>query len=1027
MNKIYKVIWNKSTGKWIVTSERSKSCIKQGRIILAKGKIVEFPQSSIFLNTIFTVLASFIFISSSLAQGQNGKLASLSNISNSPLGCKNQVSSGNVSNNDFTQYSVAIGCLNTIHISGNLPINRTILDHRVPQIDKLPIYPFPTGNKTILSSALTLGVSNSVMSSGGGLAIGGHNKIHKNTSYSIAVGHSNLVSDYYSSALGIGNLVTKNSAIAIGVANKAEGVISIAMGRQSYALGDKSIAVGSIATASSLNSIAIGTKATSTAKNAISIGENANSNHINSIALGADSVTLSSITPAFLTGKIPSQIDGVVSIGNKNISRRLQNVADGSQDFDAVNVQQLKEAQKNLENILGQSAKNSNGNIIGNNIAGTGKNTIDAAIRAVKTELKANNESIFLDKTIDKDGEATYQLDLSPSAKSALVAGKNAQKSIQEQGIIFKGDTGQTGAQKLGEQLSIQGADSNIKTQADGQGLKIQLAKQVNLTQEGSLSIGNVLVKNNKLQVGETVLSKGVLSGLENRNLNSKDFAQSGRAATEEQLKQVIDQQGTASQTTVSYTKNKDSGMTNYDQVILSGRHLSLIQDPISQEWKMTGGTSISNLASAGDYKNQANAGKAINAGDLNNAVHHVLTKGMIFAANSGKATQLQLGQTLRIKGDDKNTHFENSDKGKNIFTQVDTKGLIRLGLARNLDLGTQGSISIDRTIIQNNVITGLANTTWDINKIRLDQAATEGQLQQAITGLKLEFKTAEKQRDESSQLNNQKINLAPENASVISSTAISPFKDGKVSPDSKEIITGRQLWDTQQKISENQREILNLQQRVIQQQSGLIEIDETSSDIMIAQNSVGTNINMSGSKGDRILSGVASGVKENDVATMGQLQSSYTELSQSLGGGAFYDAANKSYRPPQYQVGNSRLNNVGSAVNALNKADQIITQQVINLEAKFKNALFATNKKVDQIIKQANAGIAAAMAMESAPYIAGKYTYAIGAAHHGGESAVGMTFRRTADSGQWAITGGIATATEGSPSMRIGVSGIFD
>ena len=299
--------------------------------------------------------------------------------------------------------------------------------------------------------------------------------------------------------------------------------------------------------------------------------------------------------------------------------------------------------------------------------------------------------------------------------------------------------------------------------------------------------------------------------------------------------------------------------------------------------------------------------------------------------------------------------------------------------------------------------------------------------LQQAITGLKLEFKTAEKQRDESSQLNNQKINLAPENASVISSTAISPFKDGKVSPDSKEIITGRQLWDTQQKISENQREILNLQQRVIQQQSGLIEIDETSSDIMIAQNSVGTNINMSGSKGDRILSGVASGVKENDVATMGQLQSSYTELSQSLGGGAFYDAANKSYRPPQYQVGNSRLNNVGSAVNALNKADQIITQQVINLEAKFKNALFATNKKVDQIIKQANAGIAAAMAMESAPYIAGKYTYAIGAAHHGGESAVGMTFRRTADSGQWAITGGIATATEGSPSMRIGVSGIFD
>ncbi|QIO04496.1 hypothetical protein [Acinetobacter shaoyimingii] len=51
-----------------------------------------------------------------------------------------------------------------------------------------------------------------------------------------------------------------------------------------------------------------------------------------------------------------------------------------------------------------------------------------------------------------------------------------------------------------------------------------------------------------------------------------------------------------------------------------------------------TGGTTISNLASAGDYTNVDNATKAVNAGDLNNAVLDVVDKGLTFTANSGTA-----------------------------------------------------------------------------------------------------------------------------------------------------------------------------------------------------------------------------------------------------------------------------------------------------------------------------------------------------------------------------------------------------
>ena len=73
------------------------------------------------------------------------------------------------------------------------------------------------------------------------------------------------------------------------------------------------------------------------------------------------------------------------------------------------------------------------------------------------------------------------------------------------------------------------------------------------------------------------------------------------------------------------------------------------------------------------------------------------------------------------------------------------------------------------------------------------------------------------------------------------------------------------------------------------------------------------------------------------------------------------------------------------------------------------------------------SAGIASAMALETAPYVPGKYTYAAATAYHNGQAALGITLRKTADNGRWSLTGGVATGTEGDPSVRLGVSGIID
>ena len=108
------------------------------------------------------------------------------------------------------------------------------------------------------------------------------------------------------------------------------------------------------------------------------------------------------------------------------------------------------------------------------------------------------------------------------------------------------------------------------------------------------------------------------------------------------------------------------------------------------------------------------------------------------------------------------------------------------------------------------------------------------------------------------------------------------------------------------------------------------------------------------------------------------------------------------------------------TSTDAVNGSQLYDTHQAIaNMGDQFHN-------RIGDVEQKAHAGIASAMAMENAPYVPGKYTYAAGVAYSGGESAVGLTLRKTADNGRWSLTGGVAVATEGDPSVRLGISGII-
>lgn len=264
--------------------------------------------------------------------------------------------------------------------------------------------------------------------------------------------------------------------------------------------------------------------------------------------------------------------------------------------------------------------------------------------------------------------------------------------------------------------------------------------------------------------------------------------------------------------------------------------------------------------------------------------------------------------------------------------------------------------------------------------------------------------------------------------------TTLTNVADGKVVHGSKDAVNGGQLADVrdnlQGQITTNKNDISNIKNEINNGSLGIVKQADPKAEITVGQATGGTSVNMAGKDGDRTVTGVKDGAisaTSKDAVNGSQLNTTNNAVVQYLGGGASYDNITQSFTAPSYTVGDTKHNNVGGAIDALNKADKDLGDRITNVSNSLEQAFNSTNARIDDVEKRANAGVAAAMALETAPYVPGKYTYAAAAAHHGGENAVGVTLRKTADNGRWSLTGSIAAASEGDPSFRIGISGVID
>ncbi|WOE32409.1 MULTISPECIES: ESPR-type extended signal peptide-containing protein [unclassified Acinetobacter] len=732
-----------------------------------------------------------------------------------------------------------------------------------------------------------------------------------------------------------------------------------------------------------------------------------------------------------------------------NNGTTIHNVAAGqltANSMDAINGAQLLGALGSTKNILGHDATlDSNGALVWkSSVRGNpqiSESSVSDAIQAAVSTVNSKDANLNVSSSVAKDGSTDYALALSatPSFNSvttgasslnkdgltivggpkilasgidagnrkitnlsdAINAGdatnlsqvQNLIKNIKGGGGTFAltADDGNKITKDLGSSIAVNG-DSNISTQADvtkGQ-LAIQLSKNLHI---------------DSLKMQDKSKNNDYIANFNAENTSFSDKNNNMMTLNAQGIK-VSSNTVAGPSLTINGIDAAGGKITN----VAAGSLAQNSTDAINATQLLM---AMNNMQSVmGSAAIMGNNGNVTWKSDIRGRTQNNITDAIKAAVTKVITTDPSLAvdsQQLSDGSMQYNIHFNNNDN--DAFSRGNNQTFAFVNNQKAIDI--LGINAGGRKIIH--VADGTAP----------DDAATFGQLTRAMAD------TVQYDKNKDGSINNNSITLAGAQGTQIHNVA-----DGELTASSTDAINGRQVVgirdDLQKQINNNSADISALKTDLNHIGVGLVTQDKTTSNIMVASNTGGKKVEMSGTEGNRVVTGVADGKVakgSSDVVTGNQLNMSYEAMAKALGGGAKFE--NGIATAPHYNVGYGRnqssVNNVGDAIQALNEQNSRLDQKVDTLGQQVNNAFQATNKRIDDVEKRANTGIAAALSMEAPAYVPGKFTYAVGAANYRNGNAIGVSLRRTAENGRWSGHVGVAAGSDGSPAFRVGVSGVID
>ena len=566
MNKVFKIIWNKTTQSFVVTSELAKGAVK------ASSNSEQRVTSETRLSSLFKLSAFALSLSAMMMPAQAKVIVGDGSNAPTPTNVNaNSIAVGDSATSATAEKTTAIGN----GVNGRYA-NSVLIG------DGTGNYGGTTGSRNILiGQNAQVGDSTSVVRVNQSVAIGAGIRADKARIYGGSITEGAWARGDQSIAIGGNVIAYGNSSVAIGgddtvlasgtqttyINDKNEevkGAVRDAFGKltgssidrkespyQNTKSGEIAVSIGAKAIAGDL-SVALGAVANADKTNGVAIGTGANATLANSVALGGGSITdregkahesytFLGNTYSWAGGKKVIAGD-VVSIGKEGYERQIINLAPGNvsaTSTDAINGSQLYSAFEAIKAVNLKTAGNSGAgavnlatqslNITGSNglttvATGNGievkiddatRQKIDAVSSAKEVSASVSGSSAVsvTAKTPAKNNDGVevteYAVDLSQTTKDDIQKGVDANTKVDTQGLTFTGNKGSTNVEKLGSTVAIKGDDENITTEASGDEVKVKLNKDIKVN---SVKAGDTTINNEGLTIagGPSVTKAGI-------------------------------------------------------------------------------------------------------------------------------------------------------------------------------------------------------------------------------------------------------------------------------------------------------------------------------------------------------------------------------------------------------------------------------------------------------------------------------------------------------------------------------------
>ncbi|XHS33971.1 YadA-like family protein [Pseudoxanthomonas sp. UC29_72] len=654
----------------------------------------------------------------------------------------------------------------------------------------------------------------------------------------------------------------------------------------------------------------------------------------------------------------------------------------------------------------------------------------------------------------------------------------NATSSVTTAGLNFAGDSGMAAHRDLGQTLNLKGGatgtltDNNIGVVSDGADtLTVKLAKDIDLGANGSLTTGNTVVNNTGLTIagGPSVTGAGINAGgsaITNvgAGVNGTDAANmdqlnavSATASKGWNVTTAATGTGTVSGTSVA---NVAPGAT---QTITAGDNIAITQNgtdyaiALNPDLVATSITTGSSRLDTNGLSLTGGPGGTVvlgNAG-LDNGGNRIVN----VAAGTAATDAVNVSQlTSAIAG--ATTHYYSVSDGGNQGGNYSGDGATGSN-ALAAGVGTNASAAGATAVGSGSSASGTGATAIGRNasasaqgSVALGDGASDG------------GRGAESYTGKYSGASNASVGtVSVGDAATGATRTISNVADGRLATDAVNLrqldgavqtanaYTDSQVQQVNQQVAQNNADIKNVQEG----RDGFFQVNNTGAQakpsvtganasaggagavasganslavgtqaaatadnaVALGSGSVASRANtvsVGQAGSERQITNVAAGVQATDAVNVSQLQASQQGSVQ------YASNADGSVNYSQVALGNGQapttVSNVAAGVNGTDAVN------VNQLNQGFGNAIRYTDAVAGQVQRDANGGIAAAVATANLPqsYIPGRGMTSVGLGSYQGQSAIAVGVSAITDNGRWVIKFSGTADTRGQTGVGAGV-----